>query len=130
MAYILDLKLLFFRSLFEWMIASRLFSFSKLLDLIDHCNFRVLWVYLWYTPYVLGVHASIYLSNKKMISHTNGILVIKSQKSALFLFRFRSDSDYNSHIKYAILKQSDWVCPNIAILIIIRSSRFWIPIKH
>ena len=31
----LDLK-----SLFEWMIASGLFSFSKLLDLIDHCNFR------------------------------------------------------------------------------------------
>ena len=37
---ILDLKLQIFRTLHEWMAATRLFSFSNLLDLIGHCNFR------------------------------------------------------------------------------------------
>ena len=37
---ILDLRLQFLRTLFDWMSASRLFSFHTFLDFLDHCHFR------------------------------------------------------------------------------------------
>ena len=41
---ILDLRLQFLRTLFDWMSASRLFSFHTFLDFLDHCHFRT-WLY-------------------------------------------------------------------------------------
>jgi hypothetical protein len=35
----LNLKLHFLRTLFEWLTASICFSFTNLLEFIDHCNF-------------------------------------------------------------------------------------------
>ena len=37
---ILDLKLHFLRTLFEWVSAPGSFSFSNLLEFIDHCTFN------------------------------------------------------------------------------------------
>ena len=37
---ILDLKLLFLKYLYNWMLALGLFSFSTLLDLLNHCTYK------------------------------------------------------------------------------------------
>ena len=37
---ILDLKILFLRTLFDWMAATSLFSFSNLLEFFDYCSIR------------------------------------------------------------------------------------------
>ena len=60
---ILDLKLLFFRSMVKWMTVSGLFSFSNLLDLIIFvtlefncgCTYCILLVYLGYIPCYLYI---------------------------------------------------------------------------
>ena len=36
---VVELKLQFYRYLFDWLSATGLFSFSNLLDLIDYCSF-------------------------------------------------------------------------------------------
>lgn len=38
---VLHLKLLFFKSLFEWINALGLISFASLTDMLDSCNFKV-----------------------------------------------------------------------------------------
>ena len=43
---ILDLKLQFVRALFEQMTASGFFSFSNLIDFIDHCTSSICPMYL------------------------------------------------------------------------------------
>jgi hypothetical protein len=38
---ILALKTMFFRTLFDWMSASGLFSFTSLVEFLDHCSLRL-----------------------------------------------------------------------------------------
>ena len=63
-----DIKLLFFRTLLEWFSMWRNHSFS-LLDLLDFCNFRFLFVFPCILPVCLGVSflsmKTFYLSKKK-----------------------------------------------------------------
>jgi hypothetical protein len=35
-----DLRLLFLHTLFDWMMATGLFSFHTFLEFLDHCHFR------------------------------------------------------------------------------------------
>ena len=37
---VLDLKLKFFQTIFDWMLATGLFSFSSFLEFIDFCSIR------------------------------------------------------------------------------------------
>ena len=36
---VLDLKLLFFQTLYEWVVSLGLFSINSIVELIDHCCF-------------------------------------------------------------------------------------------
>ena len=36
---VMEIRMLFLRTLYEWMMTTDLFSFSNLLDFIDECNF-------------------------------------------------------------------------------------------
>ena len=38
----IELKAFFMKTLLEWMSASRMFSFSDLIELLDFCNFGAL----------------------------------------------------------------------------------------
>jgi hypothetical protein len=63
-----------FRIMVEWMTATRLFSFSfsDILDLIDHCNFRVS---LWCTYCILP----LYLGYKALEFYEYNLLLIKTK---------------------------------------------------
>ena len=60
-----DLKLLFFRTLYDWIIATGLFSFSSLQNFLDSCNSFDHQVYAYCTSCFLSSIKLYYLSKKK-----------------------------------------------------------------
>lgn len=63
-SFVLYLKILFLKYLFEWMDASSLFSFASLIKILDGCNFKVK---CWYFPCTWVVPLCVYLMKYLLI---------------------------------------------------------------
>ena len=72
-----DLKLLFFRTLLEWLLVWKNQSFSSILDLLDLCNLYLIYTPL-YTPCVLG--CLFFDINKSILLYKYIYLYIYSHK--------------------------------------------------